>query len=92
MPGRRVIGIDQAPGKAGSILERYAEMQAQRILRVNVDNRDLEAKLRQRCRDIGGNRGFANAALRRAKKYQRQEVWPRDSRTGFMEYISAQRD
>jgi hypothetical protein len=67
-------------------------MQAQRILRVKVDERDRKAKLRQPRRDIGGNGGFADAALRRAKEYQRQEDWPRDRRTGFGQVMSALRD
>jgi hypothetical protein len=67
-------------------------MQAQRILRVKVDDRDRKAELRQPCRDIGGNGGFADAALGRAKKDQRQEVWPRNSPTKFSEVIPALRD
>ncbi|MNN24029.1 hypothetical protein D3C81_1374430 [compost metagenome] len=50
-------------GMAGDVLHRHAEVQAQRVLRVEVDGEDTIAGLRQRIGKRGRQRGFPNSAL-----------------------------
>lgn len=56
--------LDQAPRKTGFILQLHTEMQAQGVLRIEIDDGDGETALRQSCRNIRGHRGFADSAFR----------------------------